>query len=84
MPLNVFFTLCILGIDFMVYVLFQWTYGDKRRKIARKITAIRNSPEPLPSRPFLVTSKRPPFLDQFFAPPSQPETSHTARFLQST
>ena len=84
MSLNVFVTLCILGIDFMVYALFQWTYGDKRRKIARKIAAIRNSSEPPLSRPFLVASKRPPFLDQFLAPPSHPETSHTTRFLQST
>jgi hypothetical protein len=84
MPLNVFFTLCILGIDFMVYAFFQWTYGDKRRSIARKIAAIRNSSEPPLSRPFLVASKRPPFLDQCLAPPSRSATSHTTRFLQST
>ena len=84
MSLNVFVTLCILGIDFMVYALFQWTYGDKRRKIARKIAAIRNSSQPLPSDPFLVASEKPPFRDQFLASPSQPETTHTTRFLQST
>lgn len=84
MPLNVFFTLCILGIDFMVYALFQWTYGDKRRSIARKIAAIRNSSDPPPSRPFPVASKRPPLLDQFLAPPSRPAPSHTTRFRQST
>jgi len=41
MALTVFFALCILGIDFMIYVLFQWTWGDKRRFIARQVAAHR-------------------------------------------
>ena len=30
MPLTVFFAFCILGCDFMIVVLFQWVYGEKR------------------------------------------------------
>lgn len=37
MSLAIFLTLCILGIDFLIYVLFQWTFGDKRRALQRKI-----------------------------------------------
>lgn len=37
MPLAVFLAFCILGCDFMIYVLFQWMYGEKRRKRPRKL-----------------------------------------------
>jgi hypothetical protein len=55
---TVFIALGILGIDFMIYVLFQWTYGDRRRAITRKIASLRNDPH-LP-RPFLVTAVKTP------------------------
>jgi hypothetical protein len=42
MSLNVFLAFCILGVDFMIYALFQWTYGDKRRALARQIAAHKN------------------------------------------
>lgn len=32
MSLTVFFAFCILGCDFMLVVLFQWLYGEKRRE----------------------------------------------------
>jgi uncharacterized membrane protein YccC len=41
MSLAIFLTLCIVGIDFLIYVLFQWTFGDKRRALQRKIEAQR-------------------------------------------
>jgi len=44
--------LSILGMDFLLYVLFQWTYGDRRRRIARKVKRFRNE------QPFLVRSKQ--------------------------
>jgi hypothetical protein len=56
MGLTVFFALCILGIDFMIYVLFQWTWGDKRRAIARQVAAHRKAFEAQARRPFLVPS----------------------------
>lgn len=59
MPLTAFLTICILGIDFMIYALFQWTYGDKRRAIARKIGVLRSQPQTSVPRPFLVTGNGP-------------------------
>jgi hypothetical protein len=31
MSLTIFFAVCILGLDFMIFVLFKWLYGDKTR-----------------------------------------------------
>jgi hypothetical protein len=56
MALTVFFALCILGLDFMIYVLFQWTCGDKRRAIARQVAAHRKQFDAQPGRPFVVPS----------------------------
>jgi hypothetical protein len=36
MSLNIFLMICILGIDFMIYVLFQWIFGDKRKALPVK------------------------------------------------
>ena len=58
MALTVFLALCILGVDFLIYVLFQWTWGDKRRAIARQVAAHRNALEGQPRRPFLVPSPK--------------------------
>ncbi len=57
MALTVFFALCILGIDFMIYVLFQWTWGDKRRFIARQVAAHRRQFDAQSGRLFLVPSQ---------------------------
>lgn len=35
MSLMVFLALSILGCDFLLYFLFQWVYGEKRRKHPR-------------------------------------------------
>ena len=43
MSLTVFLALCILGIDFLIYALFQWTYGEKRGALARQLAAHKNS-----------------------------------------
>jgi hypothetical protein len=58
MALTVFFAFCILGVDFMIYVLFQWTWGDKRRAIARRVAAHRKAFDVQPQRPFLVPSAK--------------------------
>jgi hypothetical protein len=58
MSLTVFLALCILGVDFMIYVLFQWTYGEKRAEIARKIAAQRKALSEAAPRPFIVASRR--------------------------
>jgi len=43
MGLTVFFALCILGLDFMIYVLFKLLYGDRRSVIARRVAAQREA-----------------------------------------
>ena len=39
MSLTVFLAFCILGFDFLLYVLFQWIYGEKYREHARRVAA---------------------------------------------
>jgi hypothetical protein len=41
MSLTVFLAFCILGCDFLLYVLFQWIYGEKHRNRARRSAAPR-------------------------------------------
>jgi hypothetical protein len=60
MSLTVFLALCILGIDFMIYMFFQWTYGEKRRAISRQLAAYRKAREEQSPRPFLVASQQDP------------------------
>jgi hypothetical protein len=60
MGLTVFFALAILGIDFLIYALFEWTWGDKRRAIARQVAAHRKAYDTQPRRPFLVPSQKTP------------------------
>jgi hypothetical protein len=57
MSLTVFLALCILGLDFMIYALFQWTYGDKRSAIARQLGADKNPLKKQSTRLFLVASQ---------------------------
>jgi hypothetical protein len=57
MSLTIVFAVCILGIDFMIYALFRWTFGDKRSALARQIAAQRNALREQSARPFLVASR---------------------------
>jgi hypothetical protein len=36
MSLTVFLAICILSCDFLLYVLFQWIYGEKHRNHRRR------------------------------------------------
>jgi hypothetical protein len=36
MSLTVFLAICVLGLDFMIFVLFQWLYGEKNRNRFRR------------------------------------------------
>jgi hypothetical protein len=59
MSATVFLAFCILGCDFLLYVLYQFTYGEKRRGLSRRSAvpkqATMNQPD---ARPFLVASRR--------------------------
>jgi len=35
MSATLFLAICILGCDFLLYFLFKWTYGEKRRSRER-------------------------------------------------
>jgi uncharacterized membrane protein YccC len=61
--LNLFITLAILGLDFLIFALFQWTFGDKRRALQRKLQACRQAQEQ-PKRPYLVGSHKPGAVTQ--------------------
>jgi len=39
MSLTVFFALCILGMDFLIYFFFKLVYGEKRRVPPRRLPA---------------------------------------------
>jgi hypothetical protein len=39
MSLTAFLAFCILGCDFLLYFLFQWIYGEKRRERSRRIAS---------------------------------------------
>ena len=36
MSITVFLAFCILGCDFLLYALYQWIYGEKRRNRPRR------------------------------------------------
>jgi hypothetical protein len=36
MSATLFLAFCIIGCDLLLYFLFQWTYGEKRRGLARR------------------------------------------------
>jgi len=59
MSVTVFLAFCILGCDFLLYVLYQFTYGEKRRGLSRRSAAPRQADMNQPdARPFLVASRR--------------------------
>jgi hypothetical protein len=70
MSFNVFVTVCILGLDFMIYVLFKLIYGDRRSLIARRVAEQRKAAQAEASGLFLVPAKK--------TPPSDREPDHSA------
>jgi len=58
MWLGIFLTLCILGVDFLIYFLFQWTYGDKRAAMQSKLASQREAMKQQAAKPFLLSSQR--------------------------
>jgi hypothetical protein len=78
MSLNIFLMMCILGIDFMIYVFFRWVYGDKRGAIARKVAACRETLNEESSGPFVVTPENAANLAK------QPQRIAVERFAGNT
>jgi hypothetical protein len=50
MSITMFLAFCILGCDFMLYVLFQWIYGEKHRNRARRLATRRENSRTLPGK----------------------------------
>ena len=77
MSLALLLAFCVLGIAFMIYALFQWTYSEKRRPRGRRLPARKNALINQSRRPFLVSSQN-PLMD----PKDHPEAS-VRRFLEN-
>jgi hypothetical protein len=58
MSATLFLAFCILGCDFLLYVLFQWTYGERRRGLSRRSKAPKTAIHQPDPRPFLVAARR--------------------------
>jgi len=59
MSLTMFVAFCILGCDFLLYVLFQWIYGEKPRNHARRSAARWEMRGTLPGQRVLPFPQRP-------------------------
>jgi hypothetical protein len=58
MSATVFLAICILGCDFLLYFLYQWTYGEKRRGISRRSARPKSSVSQPDARPFLIATRK--------------------------
>ncbi len=60
MSLGVFIAICVLALDFLFYVLFQWTYGDKRGAMMKKVAEQRRALEAQDRRPLGSSTEQRP------------------------
>jgi hypothetical protein len=58
MSVTIFIAICVLAIDFLIYVLFQWTFADKRAALQKKLAEQRQALHREPARPFLVSPRK--------------------------
>lgn len=58
MSITVLFAICILSCDFLLYVLYQWTYGEKRRGLSRRSQRRERFAPQQNARPFPVPNRR--------------------------
>jgi hypothetical protein len=58
MPFSIFVAISILGLDFMIYVLFKLLYGDRRSAIARRVAEQRKAAKAEAAGLFLVPAKK--------------------------
>jgi len=52
MPLTIFLACCILGMDCMVFLLFQWVLSEKSGARARKLAARKGAGDFRSTRPW--------------------------------
>src|ERR1700685_613093 len=58
MSATMFLAICILGCDFLLYVLYQWNYGERRGGLSRRPRALRTIVEQQNAEPFLAASRK--------------------------
>jgi hypothetical protein len=51
MSATIFLAICVLGCDVLLYFLFQWTYGEKRRGLARRANSRPHTTHPQKGQP---------------------------------
>lgn len=59
MSATIFLAICILGCDLLLYFLFQWTYGEKRRGLSRRSTSAHRNAHPQKSQPLAFVPRKP-------------------------
>src|ERR1700693_4597310 len=75
MSLTVFLAICVLGLDFMIFVLFKWLYGERNRNRSRRSPLRRHhahSQTPLLLRSGKSESERGPGRADWPATPGRP------------
>ena len=58
MWLGIFVAICIIGVDFLIYALFQWTYGDRRAALRKKVALQREAMRTEKPRLLLLSSRK--------------------------
>jgi hypothetical protein len=58
MSATIFLAICILGCDCLLYFLYQWTYGEKRRGLLRGSHARKSAVTEQSGQPFMVFSRK--------------------------
>lgn len=58
MSATVFLAICILGCDFLLYFLYQWTYGERRRGLSRRSARPKSGVNQPDARPFLIAARK--------------------------
>jgi hypothetical protein len=56
MSATLFLAICILGCDFLLYFLYQWTYGERRRGLSRRSPSRKAIFDQPNAQPFPVSS----------------------------
>ena len=58
MSTTVFLAVCILGCDLLLYILYEWTYGERRRGLSRRTRSRKTMVERQNVEPFLAASRK--------------------------
>jgi len=57
MSFNIFIVLCVLGCDVLIYVLYQWVLGEKRRARLHREVSRQRAEAAQRTQPFLAATQ---------------------------